>query len=87
MDYEKEIVRLAAENLATQALLVGLLNSLATSGKGDIVETGFRYAEMGLEAAVLGIGDRIPHEQTICALKGLEQLHAMYLPLEKGADD
>jgi hypothetical protein len=82
MNHQNGTERLAAENLATQALLVGLLNSLASAGLGDIAETGFRYAELSLEATVLDIGDRLPAGHMIGALKVLEQLHGMYLPFE-----
>jgi hypothetical protein len=76
-NYEAEIESLQAENLALQALIMGLLNSLAVIGNAKLAQGAFVYADQALETVAMAMGSRVPNMRLPMALKVLEELQAM----------
>ena len=85
MNQEAEIASLAAENIALQSLVMGLLNSLVTVGNGKLAEGAFFYADMALETCCMQMAARVSGNHSPEALKVLEELRAMLIRAEDGA--
>ena len=76
-----EIARLHAESLATQTILVKLMVALAESGKVEksILTGAFDDAADFVEALAIALGTKAAPEQTVGALKVVEQLRTAFV--------
>ena len=75
MDIENQISHLAAENIAQQALLAGLLKSLFAFGGGQVmVAQAFDYADKVIEVAAFNPPDGAPPDYLTVAAKVIEDL-------------